>query len=166
VAAEVAVGAVGKPLGLRGEVYVHPDPDLVEEFPPGASYTVAGRSLTVAASRMHGNRRVVRFEGVDSREAAGALRGAVVSVDRESVGLDVDVFWADELLGRDVVTAGGEPVGVLVGVADGAAHDYLVVARDGGDDLLVPAVDELVEVTADRIVVQPLPGLLGDTDEA
>jgi len=166
VAAEVAVGAVGKPLGLRGEVYVHPDPDLGEEFPPGASYTVAGRSLTVAASRMHGNRRVVRFEGVDSREAAGALRGAVVSVDRESVGLDVDVFWADELLGRDVVTAGGEPVGVLVGVADGAAHDYLVVARDGGDDLLVPAVDELVEVTADRIVVQPLPGLLGDTDEA
>lgn len=158
----VAVGVVGKPLGLRGEVYVQPDPDLGEQFPEGASYTAGDRVLTVASSRAHGNRRVVRFEGVSSREEAETLRRRVLTVDRDTVVLDPDAFWADEVLGRDVVGADGTAVGTVAGILDGAAHDYLVVARPGRDDLLIPAVDELMEVTPDRIVVQSLPGLLGD----
>lgn len=158
----VAVGIVGKPLGLRGEVYVLPDPDLGEQFPAGASYTAGDRTLTVASSRAHGNRRVVRFDGVSSREEAETLRGRVLTVDRDTVVLDPDVFWADEVLGRDVVGADGTAVGTVAGILDGAAHDYLVVARPERDDLLIPAVDELMEITPDRIVVQQLPGLLGD----
>lgn len=158
----VAVGVVGKPLGLRGEVYVQPDPDLAVEFSPGDRFTTGAHTVTVATSRLHGNRLVLRFEGVDTREDAEAMRGRVLTVERDELDLDDDVFWADELIGRPVVTADGTPVGTVAGVADGAAHDYLVVARDRGDDLLVPAVDELVEVTARQVVVQPLPGLLDD----
>lgn len=161
----VAVGVVGKPLGLGGEVYVQPDADLDEEFPPGARFAADEGVLTVASSRLHGNRRVVRFEGVDTREAAEALRGRVLTVERGEVVLDEDAFWADDLVGRDVVTPGGDHVGTVAGVADGPAHDYLVVARDGGEDALVPAVDDLVEVTAERVIVQPLPGLLGEAEE-
>lgn len=159
---DVTAGVVGKPLGLRGEVYVHPDPDLADAFGPGATYRAGGRSLTVASSRLHGNRRVVRFEGVEDRDAAEALRGAELVVTREAFDLDEDAFWADELLGRPVVTSEGTPAGTLVGVADGPAHDYLVVRVPDGRELLVPAVDELVEVTAERIVVAALPGLLDD----
>lgn len=162
----VAVGIVGKPLGLRGEVYVQPDPDLEVEFPAGAVYDAGDRTLAVVASRLHGNRRVVRFDGVETREAAEALRGHVLTVDRDEVDLDEDAFWADDILGRDVVTADGEHVGTVAGLADGAAHDYLVVVSAGGEELLVPAVAELVEVTGGRIVVQPLPGLLGEAEEA
>lgn len=160
----VAVGVVGKPLGLRGEVYVQADPDLGVEFAPGAAFTAGADTLTVATSRLHGNRRVLRFDGVETREAAEALRGRVLTVARDDLDLESDAFWADELIGRPVVTAAGAPVGTVTGVADGAAHDYLLVAGEGGGELLIPAVDQLVEVTAERIVVQPVPGLLGEPE--
>ncbi len=163
--AAVAVGIVGKPLGLRGEVYVQPDPDLAVAFPVGSRYAADDRTLTVAGSRLHGNRRVVHFDGVDSREAAESLRGRVLTVDRDELVLAEDAFWADEIVGREVVTSEGLHVGTVAGVADGTAHDYLVVAREGGRDVLVPAVDELVEVTGERVVVQALAGLLDDADE-
>lgn len=165
VAEEVAVGVVGKPLGLRGEVYVHPDPDVGDDLAPGSVYRTREGTLTVASSRLHGGRRmIVRFEGVEDRAAAEGLRGAVLMVDRGAVALDEDAFWTDEVVGRQVVTADGQAVGVLVGVADGAAHDYLVVAPPEGDELLIPAVAELVEVTPERVVVQAIPGLLTDEE--
>ncbi|MEX0659660.1 MAG: ribosome maturation factor RimM [Egibacteraceae bacterium] len=159
---DVAVGVVGKPLGLRGEVYVLADPDLGVEFAPRATFRAGADTLTVATSRLHGNRRVLRFDGVETREAAEALRGRVLTAARDDLDLEPDAFWADELIGLPVVTAAGAQVGTVTGVADGAAHDYLVVADGHGQELLIPAVDQLVDVTPERIVVAPVPGLLGE----
>ena len=160
---DVIVGVVGKPLGLRGEVFVRPNPDVGHEFVAGEH--LAGPDdleLVVAEARLHSNRQVMRFEGVESREAAEALRGTVLSVPRETVALEDDSFWNDELLGREVVDDSGAVVGVLESTLDGAAHDYLVIARPDGGEVLVPAVADLVNVEADRIVVHAIPGLLDD----
>lgn len=164
MAAEVAAGVVGKPFGLRGEVYVRPDPDLDVSFAPGSTFGAGPRTLTVAESRLHGNRLLVRFEGVEAREAAEELRGTVLTVARDEVRLDEGAYWASDITGRAVVTADGDPVGVVAGVADGAAHDYLVVARDDGAELLIPAVEQLVELTGDGIVVRAIPGLLDEEE--
>jgi len=166
----VAVGIVGKPFGLRGEVYVHPDADLDIDFEPGlrCAGTREGApqvTLVVAASRVHGGRLLVRFDGVEDRTAAEALRGTVLSLPREDVPLDEDSFWADDLLGREVVDDSGAVVGVVEGTLDGPAHDYLVLARPDGGETLVPAVAELVDIADDRIVVHAIPGLLGDDAE-
>ncbi|MGH3666166.1 MAG: ribosome maturation factor RimM, partial [Egibacteraceae bacterium] len=65
------VGMVGKAHGLAGEVDVRPDPDIGEDFPAGRAYgSSRGGELVVAASRLHSGRRLVRFEGVDDRDAA------------------------------------------------------------------------------------------------
>jgi 16S rRNA processing protein RimM len=158
----VVVGVVAKPLGLKGEAFVRPDPDVLHEFAPGETFTVDGRVLVVAAARSHSGRQVVRFEGVDTREAIEELRGSVLTIPRDAVELDEDAFWNDDLLGREVFDHRGELLGILEATADGAAHDYLVVARGDGGEVLVPAVAELVEVEADRIVVQAIPGLFDD----
>jgi 16S rRNA processing protein RimM len=173
-------GVVGKPLGLHGEVYVHPDPDVVDQFEVGRSYrasrpvaedagasgssTSAGeRRMTVVSSRVHAGRRLVRFDGIGNRDAAEALRGLVLSVPRDEVALDENAFWADALLGREVVDAAGGLIGVLESTLDGHAHDFLVVARPDGGEVLIPAVAELVDLTGERIVVQTIPGLLDET---
>ena len=154
-------GVVGKPFGLAGEVHVRPDPDVADDVVPGSGYlTSSGSRLVVAGSRPHRGRRLVRFEGVDDRGAAEALRGETLSVPRRGVALAPDAFWTDELLGREVVDEQGQLVGVVESARDGAAHDYLVVARPDGGELLLPAVAELVEVTADAVVVHAIPGLL------
>lgn len=155
------VGVIGKPLGLKGEVFVRPDPDVAHDFAAGETFAVeGGRELTVAASRSHSGRLVLRFAGVDTREQVEELRGTVLEVSRNEVALDDDTFWNDDLLGREVVDDTGELVGVLEATMDGAAHDYLVVARPDGAEVLIPAVAELVEITPVEIVVKAIPGLL------
>lgn len=159
------VGVIGKALGLKGEVFVRPDPDVAHEFSAGDTFVVEGdRELVVAASRSHSGRLVLRFTGVETREDADDLRGLVLEVPREAITLDEDAFWNDDLLGREVVDDHGELVGVLEATMDGAAHDYLVVARPDGAEVLIPAVAELVDVQPERIVVTAIPGLL-DVDE-
>lgn len=165
--AAVTVGVVGKPHGLRGEVTVRADPDLADEFPPGRRYLVVGSeaSLTVATSRMHGNRRLVRFEGVDDRDAAEALRGLQLAVPRSDIRLGPDEFWVEELVGRPVVDRADRPLGTVTDVTDGQAHDYLVITVPQGGEALVPAVADLVDVTDENVVVEAIPGLLDEAGE-
>jgi 16S rRNA processing protein RimM len=155
---EVAVGVVRRPFGLDGEVFVHPDPDLGEDFPAGRRYRVAGHAqlteLTVTDSWVHRGLQVVRFAEVADRDAALALRDAVLWRAADADDLDEDAFWTEDLVGRPVVDAEGHPLGNVDGVLDGTAHDYLVVG-----DVLVPAVADLVTVEPDRVVVRPPPGL-------
>lgn len=160
---DVIVGVIAKPLGLKGEVFVRPNPDVGHVFARGDTFAVGDeRALVVAEARLHSGRQVMRFEGVDTREQVEQLRGTVLSVPRDAVELDDDAFWNDELLGREVVDDSGAMVGVLESTLDGAAHDYLVIARPDGGEVLVPAVADLVDVQPDRIVVHAIPGLLDD----
>lgn len=156
----MVVGVVGKPFGVRGEVYVRPDPDLDHDFAPGTTYETVTGPLVVAWTHVHGTRRLLRFEGVEDRDGAEALRGTALRLPRSDVPLEDDAFWTDEVLGREVTDEAGEVLGVLEAVADGTAHDYFVIARPDGGEVLVPAVAELVRVEADRIVVTVVPGLL------
>jgi 16S rRNA processing protein RimM len=155
----VVVGVVGKPFGLRGEVYVHPDADFGHDFAVGTVYDTDERALTVAGSHVHAGRQLVHFDGVDDRESAEALRGVRLRLPRDAVGLDEEAFWAADVLGREVVDQAGVLLGVVEGFADGPAHDYLVVARPDGGEVMVPAVADLVRIEDDRVVVVPLPGL-------
>jgi 16S rRNA processing protein RimM len=162
---EVVVGTLGKPFGIRGAVYVHPDPDVVHDFAPGTAYTLPdGRTLIVSSTHVHGRRRTMMFEGVADREGAEALRGAVLTVSRDAVELEEDAFWTTDLIGLEVRDPAGAVVGVVESTLDGPAHDYLVVARPDGGEALIPAVDDLVEVTSDAVIVRAIPGLL-DPDE-
>lgn len=151
------LGTVGKPFGLAGDVYVWPDPDLGDALEPGVRCTAGDDELEIAAVRRHKGRPVVRFVGVDDRASAERLRDRHLEVDRDTVTSD-DTVWADDLLGREVLDAAGGLVGVVDGVLDGAAHDFLVVARPDGGEVLIPTVDELVDL-ADPVVVHGPPGL-------
>lgn len=160
-AREVAVGVVRRPFGLNGDVFVHPDPDLDEDFAVGRRYRAGGadRFLQVAATAVHRGLRVVRFADVDDRDAALALRDVVLYRPAEARDVGDGAFWADDLVGMQVVDERGRALGTLAAVTDGTAHDYLVVRDPAGRDVLVPAVEELVTVRPRRIVLRPPAGL-------
>ncbi len=162
----VVVGVIGRPFGLRGELYVRPDPDIAHDFTPAQTYHAGERTLTVAATRMHSGRRLVRFVEASDREAAAGLRGLVLRVPRALVVLEDDAFWTSDVIGAQVVDTSGAALGVVEHTVDGHAHDYLVVARPDGAEVLIPAVAELIEISGGRVVVDPIPGLLDADDEA
>lgn len=164
----VTVGVVRRPFGLRGAVFVHPDPDVGEDFAPGTVFTTARGPMTVASSMDHRGMRIVTFAGVGDRDGAVALRDLVLERDASADDLDAEdaeAYWTDQVVGLPVTDPTGAPLGTVGGLLDGTAHDYLAVRTPGGREVLVPAVAALVEVTRDRVVVQDLPGLFDDVAE-
>jgi len=164
----VEVGRVIKPHGLRGEVAVHIDSDIPDRLPPGLTVWVGGVRTTVASSRPHQGRPLIRFAHVPDRTAAELLRGAIV----EAAPLDaeeLDVYLVSELIGVPVVHRDGDILGTVSGLIEMpaiAGYDLLEVERADGSSWLLPAADELVEAVEDadglRLVVSELPEGLAD----
>jgi 16S rRNA processing protein RimM len=163
---ELAVGIVGRAVGLRGEVEVEVYSDDPARFARGSRLGLQGseQPLTLAAVRRGRERTVVRFEEVTDRTGAQALRGAVLVVPSEAArALGPHEFWDHDLVGCEVVTATGEWVGTVAEVLHTPANDVLVVGGGSGEHL-VPLIRDAVRSVEPRvrITLEPMPGLLGD----
>ena len=159
------VGRIGRAHGLKGEVFVEPRTDEPERrFAAGQVLGTGAGSLTVAHSRTHSGRLVVRFEEHADRTAAEAARGTELTcrVDPDEMPEDPDEFYDHQLAGLRVETTTGEAVGELERVEHGAAQDLLVI-RTPEREVLFPFVSALVpevDVAGGRIVIDDKPGLL------
>jgi 16S rRNA processing protein RimM len=161
----VVVGRIGRAHGLRGEVFVEPRTDEPERrFATGQILRTGTGSLTVAGSRIHSGKLVVRFEEIDGRDAAEAARGTELTcpVDPTERPEDPEEFYDHQLVGLRVETVDGELVGELELVQHGAAQDLLVI-RTPEREVLFPFVAAFVpevDVAGGRIVIDDRAGLL------
>jgi 16S rRNA processing protein RimM len=146
------VGRVAKPHGLRGEVIVHLVTNRPERVAVGAVLISDVGPLEVLTSTPHQGRWIVAFAGVESREAAEAIRGVVLRAEPVD---DPDALWVHDLIGSAVVLASGEAVGMVEAVQANPASDLLVL--DGGQ--LVP-LRFVVSRATGRVVIDPPEGLL------
>jgi 16S rRNA processing protein RimM len=165
---DVVIGRVGRAHGVRGEVAVDVRTDEPEaRFATGVRLRTDPASagpLTVAATRPHGDRLLVRFEEARDRAAADGLRGVLLTVEvsESERPADPEEFYDHQLVGLRVFDRAGTEVGRVAEVVRNPGHDLLVVRRDRGE-VLVPFVAELVpEVDIDdgRLTVADRPGLL------
>ncbi len=129
----LVIGRVGKPHGLRGEVYVDLVTDRTERLAPGTTLHAGTGVLTVVASRPLAGRWLVSFEGVQDRTAAEALTNLELRAEPIE---DPDAVWVHDLIGSTVTDRAGTVRGRCVGVMANPAHDILEL--DTG--ALVPVV--------------------------
>jgi 16S rRNA processing protein RimM len=105
----------------------------------------------------------LKFAGCDSVDTAEGLRGARVMISRdELVELPEDTYYDFELIGCEVVGAGGQQLGRVDAVQNYGAAPLLVI-RDGKRELLIPLVLSIcveIDTARKRIVVDPPEGLL------
>jgi 16S rRNA processing protein RimM len=105
---------------------------------------------------------LVRLDGVDSPEAARALSGRLLAVERQrALPPRPGEFYPWQLEGAAVETPDGRPLGRFLRVMDSPAQPLWVIERDGHEWLL-PAVPEFVvevSVAERRIVANPPEGL-------
>lgn len=145
------IGAVAKAHGLGGDVVVSLVSDRPERLAPGTVLTAGARELTVTRAQRHQRRWIVHFDGVESREAADALHGAVL----RAPAADEPGLWVHQLVGVEVVTTEGARCGTVASVQENPAHDLLVL--DTG--ALVPVVFVVGEPSDGRLVIDPPEGL-------
>lgn len=168
---DLVVGRIVRPHGVRGDliVDVHTD-EPRQRFAVGASVAARLRSgqsctLTVRATRPHGQRLLIGFDAVADRNAAEALRGALLTVDSSVLPPPAhpDEFYDHQIEGLSAVLLDGTLVGVVTEVVHGPGAELLVIAREGRPEALVPFVRDIVptvDLEAQRLVLTPPDGLL------
>ena len=95
------------------------------------------------------------------RTAAEGWVGAEVLAEREDLGeAEEGTFYWVDLVGLEVVTAAGVPVGKVTGLLETGAVDVLEVRGERGEVLIPLAPYVEVDLELRRIVVDPPEGLL------
>lgn len=164
----VELGRVLDAWGIKGWVRIQPHSADTEALfasrdwflqPPEARFArgfsaFAGCvAVRVAELKVHADGLVARFEGIDDRNAAEALKGCRISLPRSAFPepSEGEFYWVD-LIGLEVVNREGEHLGVVRDLMSTGPTDVLVLEYtdtvDGEErtaERLIPFVDAYID---------------------
>jgi 16S rRNA processing protein RimM len=107
---------------------------------------------------------IMTLDGVDTRDAAEALRGQEVYIRQtDALPLDADEYYLHDLPGMRVETVEGTTIGTVKEVLETGANEVLIVTRPEGGEALIPMIKDVIkqfDIAARLIVIDPLPGML------
>ena len=163
----ICVGSIAGAFGVRGELRVksfcaNPS-DLAKYTPLLTEDGEKSFELSLIGEIKKGFS--ARIVGIDTKEAADALRGVSLFARREDLPeLPVDEYYYSDLIGFEVADTGGIFIGTVKTVVNHGADDLLEISIPGASDtalvpftkIFVPTVD----MNAKKIVIDPPEGLL------
>ena len=166
------VGKIVSTHGIKGEVRVDPwcdGPAFLKQFKTLYYDKNGARPVAVKACRPHSNIAILKLEGVDTVEAAAALRNKVLFMARADASLPDNHFFIQDLIGCRVCDADApdKQYGVLTDVSTTGANDVWHVTDDSGKEYLLPAIPPVVidtDIDDERILIRPLKGIFDDAD--
>ncbi|MBX9454167.1 MAG: ribosome maturation factor RimM [Mesorhizobium sp.] len=137
----VQMAVIGAPHGVKGEVRVKTftgDPLALGDY--GPLRAADGRTFTVAAIRPAKTVVVVRFKEIASREAAEAVTGTELFIDRSALpdDLDDDEFYHADLIGLAVRDETGSSIGKVAAIQNFGGGDIVEVALAGRRTVMIP----------------------------
>jgi 16S rRNA processing protein RimM len=161
----MAIGRIATAHGIQGDVRVELHTDFPERFAP-QTVLYLGETLTpttIEYARPHKQQMLVKFVDVETRDDAEALRAQWLFVpESDAVALEADTYWVHDIIGLQVQTETGEPLGAVSDVLFTGANEVYVVQGDNGNELLLPAIATViqqVDLSAKCITVRLLPGM-------
>lgn len=158
----IEAGEIVNTHGVRGEIKMLPWLDSPEDMCGFTRCRIGGKDYAVTACRVQNTCDLLKLEGVDTMEAAQALRGKTVTLYREDV--DEDVIFAGDLIGMEVFSQ-AERIGELTQVLDYPGNQVYVVK--GEREYMLPAVKEFIlstDLDGNRMEVKLLEGMETDAD--
>ena len=161
------IGVAARAHGVKGELKVTPltdAPDFYEGTRAIFLDTAQGlRGFPGARLRVSGSQWIVSLEGIQDRNAAESFQGATLLVEEAALRpLALDEYFHHDLIGCEVVTLAGRPLGRVSAVVETGANEVLAV-EGGAQSVMVPMTGEVikqVDVAARIIRIEPFPGLL------
>jgi 16S rRNA processing protein RimM len=133
------------------------DPGALGDYAPLRAKD--GRTFEIERLRQAKNVLVVKFRGVDDRDAAERLNGIELYADRAALpAAEEDEFYHADLIGLDAFTGEGEALGTVIGVHNFGAGDIVEISPPGGTPILAPftrAAVPHIDLANRRITVIP-----------
>lgn len=151
----VLVGHVTGAYGINGWIRIQPYSTEANALLSVKTWWISKpemHDIDIMQSKDHGDGVVARVVGIADRDAAEALKGAVVSIPRSKFPplSDNEFYWVD-LVGLSVENLQGEVIGVVADLMDNGAHAILRVQPESTDptakkppEKLIPYVEQFV----------------------
>lgn len=160
----LAVGRIVAPWGVKGQVKVEPMTDFRGRLGPGRVIYVQEKPLSIEKSHWLGRQVIVKLSSVDTVEQAEKLRGELLEVKLDEIpALEPDRYYQFQIVGMEVCTEEGEPLGKVTEILETGSNDVYVVRGPRGE-ILVPAIEDVVkevDLARGRITIEPIEGLFG-----
>ncbi|WP_377889240.1 ribosome maturation factor RimM [Alkalihalobacillus sp. R86527] len=164
------VGKIVNTHGVRGEVRVISRTDFPEErYAEGNTLYLFKESeepikLVVRSHRKHKQFNLLTFEGFNSLNEVEHLREGILKIKEEQLGtLDNNEFYYRDIIGLEVHSDEGEYLGKIKEILSPGANDVWVVQQsNGGKDLLLPYISQVVksvDLTKGEVIVHLMEGL-------
>ena len=156
----VEAGEIVTTHGVRGEVKVMcwlDDPEMLCEFD---RCRIAGKDYVMEQVRVQKTCNLVKLQGIDTIEAAQAMRGKTVELYREDI--DEEVIFAAELIGMEVF-AEGKKIGKIKEVLAYPGNSVYVVK--GEHEYMIPAVKSFIlstDMEKNEMQVKLIEGMRSD----
>jgi 16S rRNA processing protein RimM len=162
----IPVGRVTRTHGLKGELKFYPadKDDLVIQS--DQQIRLGETTFKIKAVRGAKSPFIVKFEGIDSIEAAQSLSGQEVLIAREDFeSLPEGEYYRFEIEGLKVFDDTGKYYGVIEDIIETGSNDVYVV-REDGKEWLVPMIDSIVQsidLEQGKLIFHCVEGLFEDT---
>ena len=156
----IEAGEIVTTHGVRGEVKVLcwlDDPEMLCEFD---RCRIAGKDYVMEQVRVQKTCNLVKLQGVDTMEAAQAMRGKIMELYREDI--DDEVIFAAELIGMEVF-AEGKRIGKIKEVLAYPGNSVYVVK--GEHEYMIPAVNQFIlstDMEKNEMQVKLIEGMRSD----
>lgn len=142
------VGRVAGAFGVKGELRITSftaDPMSLVDYKTLLRED-GSTALTLTGGRVAKGGVVVRAKEIETREQAEAARGLRLYIPRDLLPdtEDEDEFYVADLVGLDVVSVEGEPLGHVKSVHDFGAGDLLEIEPPQGPSWWLPFTREAV----------------------
>ena len=169
------IGIIGKPHGIKGETVVM----LLTDYPKSIKrgdilFFDEGctRKAEVEDIRWRKDKpeaSVIKFKGIDSRNAAYDLKGtSVFRLVKDGPVPEDNQYWVDDILECMVYTKDGVLIGKVINVEKFTSNDNLVVRVSGkisninidGDILYVPVIEnyiDSIDLKNKKIILKKVP---------
>ena len=138
----IEAGRIVNTHGVAGEVKIEvwlDSPQFLKSF---KRCFIDRREVKLLSARVHKGFLIAKLENVEDVNAAMALKGRTVFIDRADARLPKGAFFLQDIIGASVVDESGSEIGKLVDVMETPASNVYVVK--GEREHLIPAVPEFI----------------------
>ena len=145
--------------GVRGEAKMLTWLDCPEMLCEFERCRIDGKEYKIDSCRVQKTCNLLKLQGIDTMEAAQAMRGKVIQLYREDIS--PDVIFGDELKGVEVFCE-GKKIGEITDVLDYPGNSVYVINKG---EYMIPAVKEFVlstDIDKNEMHVKLIEGMRSD----
>ena len=167
---EVFLGRFVKAFGIKGELKLYASGDFWFDALESQRLYVRResddekRSVTIEYAQAHQKQYIVKLEGLHERSDAEKEVGSYLFIDLQEPDVDLPEYELPfQVMGMHVKTEDGREIGHITDVIASPGQNVYEVTADGGNKVLIPAVDAFIvarNFDDGEMTVRPIPGLL------